>query len=271
MSTRPLHFSAFIWPNGYHEVRVAGVDDDVRGVLGLSYYADIARIAERGLMDCDLPGRQHRHRRIPHHVPAADAIRPDLGALGAGRGHQPHRADRDGLDDLQQAVGAGPPVCDAGSSQRRPGRLEHRHHRHAAGRGELRRAAAILTMPTATRALTNSSRSSRARGTAGRTTRSSVTANAACGQTAASCTRRASTASTTTSKGSCRFPARRKGTRCSFRQDSRHAGVGLAARYAELVFSGPPSLEAAVPSGPICTPRSPPQAVTPSRCWSCPR
>lgn len=52
MSAGPLHFNAFIWPNGYHESawRLAG-DDDVRGVLGLPYYAEIARIAERGLMD----------------------------------------------------------------------------------------------------------------------------------------------------------------------------------------------------------------------------
>jgi FMN-dependent oxidoreductase (nitrilotriacetate monooxygenase family) len=48
---RPLHFNAFIWPNGSHESawRLAG--DDVRGVLGLGYYAEIGRIAERGLMD----------------------------------------------------------------------------------------------------------------------------------------------------------------------------------------------------------------------------
>jgi N-acetyl-S-(2-succino)cysteine monooxygenase len=51
MSTRPLHFSAFIWPNGYHESAWRVVRDDVRGVLGLPYYTDIARIAERGLMD----------------------------------------------------------------------------------------------------------------------------------------------------------------------------------------------------------------------------
>jgi N-acetyl-S-(2-succino)cysteine monooxygenase len=51
MSTQPLHFSAFIWPNGYHESAWRVVPDDVRGVLGLPYYADIARIAERGLMD----------------------------------------------------------------------------------------------------------------------------------------------------------------------------------------------------------------------------
>jgi FMN-dependent oxidoreductase (nitrilotriacetate monooxygenase family) len=51
MSARPLHFNAFIWPNGYHESAWRVVPDDVRGVLGLAYYADIARIAERGLMD----------------------------------------------------------------------------------------------------------------------------------------------------------------------------------------------------------------------------
>jgi FMN-dependent oxidoreductase (nitrilotriacetate monooxygenase family) len=51
MPLRPLHFNAFIWPNGYHESAWRLVDDDVRGVLGLPYYAEIARIAERGLMD----------------------------------------------------------------------------------------------------------------------------------------------------------------------------------------------------------------------------
>jgi hypothetical protein len=51
MSRRPLHFNAFIWPSGYHEAAWRVVDGDVRNVLGLSYYTDIARIAERGLTD----------------------------------------------------------------------------------------------------------------------------------------------------------------------------------------------------------------------------
>jgi N-acetyl-S-(2-succino)cysteine monooxygenase len=51
MSTRPLYFNVFIWPSGYHEAAWRVVDGDVRNVLGLSYYTDIARIAERGLMD----------------------------------------------------------------------------------------------------------------------------------------------------------------------------------------------------------------------------
>ena len=36
MSTRPLHFNAFIWPSGYHEAAWRVVDGDVRNVLGLS-------------------------------------------------------------------------------------------------------------------------------------------------------------------------------------------------------------------------------------------
>src|ERR1700684_2401310 len=51
VSTQQLHFNAFIWPNGYHEAAWRVVDDDVHDVLGLSYYTEIARIAERGLMD----------------------------------------------------------------------------------------------------------------------------------------------------------------------------------------------------------------------------
>ncbi len=47
----PLHFNAFVWPHGYHEAAWRVVDDDVRDVLGLRYFADIARTAERGLFD----------------------------------------------------------------------------------------------------------------------------------------------------------------------------------------------------------------------------
>lgn len=51
MSPPTLHFNVFIGPNGSHESawRLAG--HDVRGVLGLGYYAEISQIAERCLMD----------------------------------------------------------------------------------------------------------------------------------------------------------------------------------------------------------------------------
>ncbi|MBV9821456.1 MAG: NtaA/DmoA family FMN-dependent monooxygenase [Actinobacteria bacterium] len=51
MATSELHFNAFIWPHGYHESAWRLVEDDVRSVLGLDYYADIALTAERGSMD----------------------------------------------------------------------------------------------------------------------------------------------------------------------------------------------------------------------------
>lgn len=51
MTPRQLHFTAFLWPDGYHEAAWRVSDADVRGVLGLDYYTDIARIAERGLLD----------------------------------------------------------------------------------------------------------------------------------------------------------------------------------------------------------------------------
>src|ERR1700685_4550177 len=51
MNAPQLHFNAFIWPNGYHEAAWRVVDDDIRNVLGLSSYREIAQIAERGLMD----------------------------------------------------------------------------------------------------------------------------------------------------------------------------------------------------------------------------
>ena len=47
----PLHFNAFIWPNGFHEAAWRLPGADVRGVLGLDYYAGIGRVAERGLLD----------------------------------------------------------------------------------------------------------------------------------------------------------------------------------------------------------------------------
>lgn len=46
-----MHFNAFVWPNGYHESAWRVVEDPVGNVLGLPYYADIASTAERGLMD----------------------------------------------------------------------------------------------------------------------------------------------------------------------------------------------------------------------------
>lgn len=47
----PLHFNAFIWPHGYHEAAWRVVDAAAPDVLSLPYYVEIARLAERGLLD----------------------------------------------------------------------------------------------------------------------------------------------------------------------------------------------------------------------------
>ena len=55
-------------------------------------------------------------------------------AVGAGGGDRAHRLDGDRLDHLRRALPYRPPVRVARPHQRRPRRLEHRHHRQP-GRG----------------------------------------------------------------------------------------------------------------------------------------
>ena len=96
MSVRPLHFNAFIWPNGYHESAWRVVDDDVRGVLGLAYYTGIGRIAERGLMDSifladNIAIAEYRATHLPQTqfdpvsvLSALAAVTSHLGLIGTG-------------------------------------------------------------------------------------------------------------------------------------------------------------------------------------------
>jgi len=96
MSPRPLHFNAFIWPNGYHESAWRVVGDDVRGVLGLPYYADIARIAERGLLDTifladNIAIAEYRATHLPQTqfdpisvLSALAAVTSHIGLIGTG-------------------------------------------------------------------------------------------------------------------------------------------------------------------------------------------
>jgi FMN-dependent oxidoreductase (nitrilotriacetate monooxygenase family) len=96
MSAKPLHFNAFIWPNGYHESAWRVVDDDVRGVLGLPYYADIARTAERGLMDSifladNIAIAEYRVTHLPQTqfdpvsvLSALAAVTRNIGLIGTG-------------------------------------------------------------------------------------------------------------------------------------------------------------------------------------------
>ncbi|HXP53584.1 MAG TPA: NtaA/DmoA family FMN-dependent monooxygenase [Streptosporangiaceae bacterium] len=96
MTARPLHFSAFIWPNGYHESAWRVVPDDVRGVLGLPYYAGIARTAERGLMDAifladNIAIAEYRATYLPQTqfdpisvLSALAAVTSEIGLIGTG-------------------------------------------------------------------------------------------------------------------------------------------------------------------------------------------
>ena len=96
MVARPLHFNAFIWPNGYHESAWRVVDDDVRGVLGLPYYAEIGSIAERGLMDSifladDIAIPEYRVTHLPQTLfdpiavlSALAALTDHIGLIGTG-------------------------------------------------------------------------------------------------------------------------------------------------------------------------------------------
>lgn len=96
MSPRPLHFNAFIWPNGYHESAWRVVDDDVHDVLGLSYYTDIARVAERGLMDSifladNIAIAEYRVTHLPQTqfdpisvLSALAAVTDHIGLIGTG-------------------------------------------------------------------------------------------------------------------------------------------------------------------------------------------
>jgi N-acetyl-S-(2-succino)cysteine monooxygenase len=96
MNGRALHFNAFIWPNGYHESAWRVVDDDVHNVLNLSYYTDIARIAERGLMDSifladNIAIAEYRATHLPQTqfdpisvLSALAAVTDHVGLIGTG-------------------------------------------------------------------------------------------------------------------------------------------------------------------------------------------
>jgi N-acetyl-S-(2-succino)cysteine monooxygenase len=91
-----LHFSAFIWPNGFHESAWRLTGADVRGVLGLDYYAGIGRIAERGLLDAifladNIAVPEYRVSHLPQTqfdpvvvLAALGAVTSRVGLIGTG-------------------------------------------------------------------------------------------------------------------------------------------------------------------------------------------
>ena len=245
MSTRPLHFSAFIWPNGYHESAWRVVPDDVRGVLGLPYYADIARTAERGLMDAifladNIAIAEYRATYLPQTqfdpisvLSALAAVTSHIGLIATASTsyNSPYNlARRFASLDHVSAGRAGWNIVTTVTPLAAANFGEPFHPDHAD-----RYARAHEFVDVVQRAWDSWEDGAvigdRARGVWA--DRSQLHAPHFHGQYY-------------DSDGVLPFPRSPQGHPVLVQAGQSAAGVGLAARYAELVFSGPPSLEAAV-------------------------
>jgi FMN-dependent oxidoreductase (nitrilotriacetate monooxygenase family) len=245
MSVRPLHFNAFIWPNGYHESAWRIVEDDVRGVLGLSYYADIARIAERGLMDSifladNIAIAEYRATYLPQTqfdpisvLSALAAVTSDIGLIGTGSTtySKPWElARRFATLDHLSGGRAGWNIVTTVTPLAAANFGEPAHPDHAD-----RYARAHEFVDVVTRAWDSWEDDAvigdRERGVWA--DRSKLHAPRFHGKYY-------------DAEGVLPFPRSPQGHPVLVQAGQSAAGVGLAARYAELVFSGPPSLEAAV-------------------------
>ena len=245
MNARPLHFSAFIWPNGYHESAWRVVDDDVRGVLGLPYYADIARIAERGLMDAifladNIAIAEYRTTYLPQTqfdpisvLSALAAVTSHIGLIGTGSTtySKPWElARRFATLDHLSGGRAGWNIVTTVTPLAAAAFGEPSHPDHAD-----RYARAHEFVEIATRAWDSWEDDAvigdRERGVWA--DRRKLHAPRFHGQYY-------------DAEGILPFPRSPQGRPVLVQAGQSAAGIGLAARYAELVFSGPPSLEAAV-------------------------
>jgi N-acetyl-S-(2-succino)cysteine monooxygenase len=245
MSVRPLHFNAFIWPNGYHESAWRVVEDDVRGVLGLSYYTDIARIAERGLMDSifladNIAIAEYRATHLPQTqfdpisvLSALAAVTSHIGLIGTGSTtySKPWElARRFATLDHLSGGRAGWNIVTTVTPLAAANFGEPAHPDHAD-----RYARAHEFVEVVTRAWDSWEDDAvigdRERGVWA--DRSKLHAPRFHGKYY-------------DAEGVLPFPRSPQGHPVLVQAGQSAAGVGLAARYAELVFSGPPSLEAAV-------------------------
>jgi N-acetyl-S-(2-succino)cysteine monooxygenase len=245
MSSRPLHFNAFIWPNGYHESAWRVVDDDVHDVLRLPYYAEIARTAERGLLDSvfladNIAIADYRVTHLPQTqfdpisvLSALAGVTSRIGLIGTGSTtySEPWELARRfaTLDHLSggragwNIVTTVTPLAAANFGQR-----AHPEH-------DDRYARAHEFVEVATRAWDSWGDDAivgdRERGVwADRTTLRPPRFHGRHYDV----------------EGILPFPRSPQGRPVFVQAGQSPAGVALAARYAEMVFSGPPSLEAAV-------------------------
>jgi FMN-dependent oxidoreductase (nitrilotriacetate monooxygenase family) len=245
MDRRLLHVNAFIWPNGYHESAWRVVEDDVRGVLGLPYYADIARTAERGLMDSvfladNLAIPEYRVTYLPQTqfdpvsvLSALAAVTTHIGLIGTGSTTYSapwELARRFATLDHLSGGRAGWNIVTtltplAAANFGGPAHPEH----------EDRYARAHEFVEVVTRAWDSWGDDA-------------VVGDRDSGVWADRGQLHAPRFHGTyyDSEGVLPFPRSPQGRPVLVQAGQSSAGVGLAARYAELVFSGPPTLEAAV-------------------------
>jgi FMN-dependent oxidoreductase (nitrilotriacetate monooxygenase family) len=245
MAARPLHFNAFIWPNGYHESAWRVVEDDVRGVLSLPYYAGIAQIAERGLMDSifladNIAIAEYRATHLPQTqfdpisvLSALAAVTSRIGLIGTGSTtySKPWElARRFATLDHLSGGRAGWNIVTTVTPLAAANFGEPFHPDHAD-----RYARAHEFVEVVTRAWDSWDDDAvvgdRERGIWA--DRSKLHAPRFHGKYY-------------DAEGVLPFPRSPQGHPVLVQAGQSAAGIGLAARYAELVFSGPPSLDAAV-------------------------
>ena len=244
-AARPLHFNAFIYPNGYHESAWRLVDDDVRGVLGLPYYARIAAIAERGLMDSvfladDIAVPEYRVTHIPQTLfdpiallSALAAVTSRIGLVGTGSTTYSKPWDlarRFATLDHLSAGRAGWNIVTTNSVLAAANFGEAAHPQHAD------RYARAHEFVAAAESAWDSWEDDAVVGDRERgvwADRSKLHAPRFHGELY-------------DVEGILPFPRSPQGRPVFAQAGQSAAGIALAARYAEMIFSGPPSLEAAV-------------------------
>ena len=106
--------------------RLAGHEFQLRAYEAL--HSDAGAREVRRLLHGRPHGRAQHADRCAQAQPHGDVVRAVHAAVGAVAGHRTYRPRRHRLDHVRRALSHRAPLRLARSSQRRPRRLEHRHH-----------------------------------------------------------------------------------------------------------------------------------------------